>query len=112
MAGQDGRRGPASVEAETTEALRQAGARFAFVHGSRAKGTASSDSDLDVAACWGHDAPAPWKVPLPAHVDLLVIDGTPLELAGRVAMWGPAALRRRPPRPGALAGPDPQGLPR
>ncbi len=85
------------VEADTVKALRQAGARFAFVHGSRAKGTARPDSDLDVAAWWGDDAPARWTVPLPAQVDLLVLDGAPLELAGRVAMGGRLLFDDDPP---------------
>lgn len=97
MAGQDDGVDQPVVEAETVEALRQAGARFAFVHGSRAKGKARPDSDLDVAAWWGHDAPAPWTVSLPAHVDLLVLDGAPLELAGRVAMWGRLLFEDDPP---------------
>lgn len=32
------------------EALRRAGARFAYLHGSRASGSHRPDSDLDVAA--------------------------------------------------------------
>ena len=74
--------------AETAAALRAAGARFAFVFGSRASGSAQAGSDLDVAAWWHGHAPAPWDVAVPAGVDLLVIDGLPLELAGRVALEG------------------------
>lgn len=70
-------------------ALRAAGARFAFVHGSRAAETHRPGSDVDVAAWFdGHD-PAPWAIGgLPAGVDLLVLDRAPLELAGRVALHG------------------------
>lgn len=73
----------------TVEALRQAGARFAFVHGSRASGTARASSDVDVAAWFGGLNPAPWTVAgLPSSIDLLVLDEAPLELAGRVALRG------------------------
>lgn len=75
-------------DAEVVAALRHAGARFAFAHGSQAAGTAGPESDVDVAAWWGDDAPASWDVALPAGVDLVVLDGAPLELAGRVALDG------------------------
>lgn len=67
--------------------LRDAGAVFAYLHGSRADGTARADSDVDVAAWFGRDV-ATWEVPLPEPVDLLVLDDAPLELAGRVAQHG------------------------
>jgi hypothetical protein len=96
------------VEARATEVLRRAGDRFAFVHGSRAAGTARPESDLDVAAWWGDDAPPPWEVDVPPHVDLLVLDNTSLELAGRVALRGrllfdddPPSRVRWQPRPGS-----------
>lgn len=92
-----------AVEEQVAEALREAGAKFAFVHGSRA-GTGAPwalsprpDSDLDVAAWWGADPPAPWAVRLPDHVDLLVLDRAPLELAGRVALWGRLLFDDDPP---------------
>lgn len=70
-------------------ALRQAGARFAYTHGSRNDGTARPDSDFDVAAWFGRrNAPASWEVDLPGDADLLVLDRAPLYLAGRVAMSG------------------------
>lgn len=76
-------------EAEVTASLRAAGARFAFVHGSRATGErARSDSDLDVGAWWGRDVPDPWAVDVPDHVDLVVLDQAPLWLAGRIALHG------------------------
>ena len=82
--------GPVRIdEGAVTEALRDAGARFAFVHGSRAvDGGGRPDSDLDVAAWWGVSPPVPWDVPLPAGVDLLVLDTGPLWLVGRVAQYG------------------------
>ncbi len=69
--------------------LRGAGAVFAYLHGSRAAGTAGPDSDVDVAAWFGRPVDS-WAVsgPLPGSVDLLVLDTAPLELAGRVSMWG------------------------
>ena len=74
--------------AELTDALRRSGARFAFLHGSRARDEARPGSDVDVAAWWGGEAPAAWEVELPCGVDLLVLDSAPLELAGRVALHG------------------------
>lgn len=69
------------------EQLRAAGAVFAYVHGSRAAGTATAASDVDVAAWFGRPVDA-WTIGLPEAVDLLVLDDTPLELAGRVAQFG------------------------
>ena len=77
-----------ALREEVLAALREAGARFAFVHGSRARGNHRPDSDLDVAAWWGAEAPAAFEVLLPPAVDLLVLDTAPLELAGRVAVDG------------------------
>lgn len=77
--------------------LRDAGARFAFVFGSRAEGRERPDSDLDVAAWWGDQPPPPWKVPVPDEVDLLVLDTAPLELAGRVALRGVLLFDDDPP---------------
>lgn len=74
---------------EAIAALRRAGARFALVHGSRAAGGHPRvDSDLDVGAWWGDDAPEPWTVPVPPGVDLVVLDRAPLWLAGRIAQYG------------------------
>ncbi|MGH3097567.1 MAG: nucleotidyltransferase domain-containing protein [Streptosporangiales bacterium] len=75
-------------EEAVAKALRTAGARFAFVHGSRASGTPRPTSDLDVAAWWGMPAPNAWEVRLPAGVDLIVLDRAPLWLAGRIALRG------------------------
>jgi hypothetical protein len=77
--------------------LRSAGAKFAFVFGSRAEGRATPVSDLDVAAWWGTDPPAPWEVFLGGNVDLLVLDSAPLELAGRVAQDGVLLFDDDPP---------------
>jgi len=74
--------------AEAIEILRQAGARFAYLHGSRATHASRPDSDIDVAAYFGEDPPQAFEVLLPRGVDLLVLDQAPLELAGRVATRG------------------------
>jgi len=84
-------------EAEVIAALRGAGARFAFVHGSRATGLPPPDSDLDVAAWWGATAPDPWEVLLPPRVDLVVLDNAPLWLAGRIALHGRLLFDDDPP---------------
>ena len=93
-----------TIEAPTdavVASLRESGARFAFVHGSRAAGTATPQSDLDVAAWWGtSDRPDPWDLLLPPGVDLLVLDDAPLELAGRVAVHGRVLFDDDPPARG------------
>lgn len=73
---------------ETLAVLRRHGARFAYLFGSRATGRARPDSDVDVAAYFGENAPASFDVLLPHGVDLLVLDGAPLELRGRVSLEG------------------------
>lgn len=85
---------------EVRRVLRDGGARFAFVHGSRAGGTSRPASDVDVAAWFGrHDPMHDLEVAsrMPARVDLLVLDSAPLELAGRVAMWGVLLFDDDPP---------------
>jgi predicted nucleotidyltransferase len=77
-----------ALRQEIIEILRDAGAVFAFIHGSAARGTARAESDIDVAAWWDSEAPPSFEVLLPARVDLLVLNGAPLELAGRVAVDG------------------------
>lgn len=79
---------PVDINAVTAE-LRRAGAVFAYLHGSQATGAAHVGSDVDVAAWFGRPVDA-WSVAprLPGTVDLLVLDSAPLELAGRVAMYG------------------------
>lgn len=70
--------------------LRASGARFAFLHGSRAEGQQREGSDVDVAAWFGSPDVdvVGLSADVPAPVDLLVLDTAPLELAGRVAMHG------------------------
>jgi predicted nucleotidyltransferase len=77
-----------AVIAQAVAELRRAGARFGYLHGSRASDRHRPDSDIDVAAYFGHRPPSAFEVLLPAGVDLLVLDGAPLELAGRVAVGG------------------------
>lgn len=74
--------------ARAEQTLRESGALFAYLHGSRAHGEARTGSDIDVAAYFGGRDPQSWDVLLPDAVDLLVLDAAPLELAGRVALEG------------------------
>ncbi len=87
----------AAIGAEVAAALRAAGARFALLHGSRVSGGARSDSDVDVAAWWEGPAPASFDVDLPPNVDLLVLNGAPLELRGRIAVGGELLYDDDPP---------------
>ncbi len=73
---------------ETVNALRASGAKFALVFGSQARGTASPNSDLDVAAWWPFESPQQWELDLPSGVDLVDVERVPLELAGRIACEG------------------------
>ena len=77
-----------AVIAEAVAALRQAGARFAYLHGSRAAGRERPESDIDIGAYFGGRPPNSFDVLLPPGVDLLILDDAPLELAGRVAVGG------------------------
>jgi len=76
-----------TVIAQSVDILRREGARFAYLHGSRTADP-TQDSDTDLAAYFGHDATQGFDILLPPHVDLLVLDRAPLELAGRVAARG------------------------
>jgi uncharacterized protein len=88
----------ATGEPAVLELLRRFGVPFAFVHGSRATGTHRPGSDLDVAVWLGDTVDElELRSCLPEHVDLLVLDGAPLELAGRVAMDGRLVLDDDPP---------------
>jgi predicted nucleotidyltransferase len=80
--------GAAAVMAESAVVLRKAGARFAYLHGSRALGHHRPDSDIDIAAYFGGEPPQAFDVLMPSGADLLVLDRAPLELAGRVAVEG------------------------
>ena len=73
---------------ESVAVLRRAGARFAYLHGSRATGMQRPGSDIDIAAYFGDRPPQSFEILLPPGVDLLVLDRAPLELAGRVAAGG------------------------
>jgi len=86
-----------SQQREITAVLRAAGARFALLHGSRVNGRARPDSDIYVAAWWDGAAPASFEVDLPADVDLVVLNGAPLELAGRIAVDGQLLYDDDPP---------------
>jgi predicted nucleotidyltransferase len=78
-----------SATRDAVAVLRQAGAQFAYLHGSRAAGRGQADSDIDVAAFFGGpQPPSSFDILLPPGVDLLVLDNAPLELAGRVAAGG------------------------
>ena len=77
-----------AVTAEAITVLREAGARFAYLHGSRATGQNRANSDVDIAAYFGGRPPNSFDVLLPPGVDLLILDDAPLELAGRVAVGG------------------------
>jgi predicted nucleotidyltransferase len=78
----------AAAAEESVAVLRQAGARFAYLFGSRADGSHRPESDIDIAAYFGDQPPNSFDILLPAGVDLLVLDNAPLELAGRVAVGG------------------------
>ncbi len=89
-----------SVEAgleQAVEALRDAGAAFALVFGSRARGHHRDTSDLDIGAWWPRDRPKSWDVAVPAGVDLVVLNDAPLELAGRIALEGVVLFDDDPP---------------
>ena len=68
--------------------LRRRGAVFGYLHGSQASGTARPDSDVDIASYFAEPVPASFEVDLPSGVDLLVLNGAPLEFAGRIALDG------------------------
>ena len=86
-----------AVTAEAVALLRQAGARFAYLYGSRATGQNRADSDIDVAAYFGGRPPNAFDVLLPPGVDLLVLDDAPLELAGGWPSTEGSCFRTIPP---------------
>ena len=55
----------AEVMAESAAVLRKAGARFAYLHGSRASGQYRPDSDVDIAAYFGGQPPNAFDILLP-----------------------------------------------
>lgn len=78
--------------------LRELGATFALVHGSRAGGRPRPTSDLDVAAWFAGCPDAESLVAeMPAGVDLLVLNTAPLWIAGRVALEGVLLFDDDPP---------------
>ncbi|HEX3830004.1 MAG TPA: nucleotidyltransferase domain-containing protein [Sporichthyaceae bacterium] len=87
----------AELRGQVADVLRSAGACFALIFGSRVRGTARPDSDLDVAAWWPSDAPQGFDVLLPTQVDLLVLNHAPLELAGPIARDGLLLFEDDPP---------------
>jgi uncharacterized protein len=92
----DERAEPATQAACAT--LRAAGARFAYLHGSRASGRAGPGADIDIAAWFGRRVdPHAVGATLPAATDLLVLDDAPLELGGRVALHGRLLFDDDPP---------------
>lgn len=84
---------------ELVASLRQTGARFAYLFGSRAEGTATEDSDFDLAAWFGRSGVNPLGVRGVDFetVDLIVLDDAPLDIAGRVAMRGELLFDDDPP---------------
>lgn len=78
-------------------ALRSAGASFALLFGSRARGDEHPGSDLDVGAWWPSKPPHHWDVELPPNVDLVVLNSAGTEVAGRVAMEGAILFDDDPP---------------
>lgn len=78
----------AELIATAADALREAGALFAYLYGSRVTGSPRPGSDIDIAAYFGDRPPQAFEGLLPPGVDLLVLDQAPLELAGRVALGG------------------------
>jgi predicted nucleotidyltransferase len=83
---------------QLTEGLKEAGARFVYLVGSRARGTARPDSDIDLAAYFGRTDVAPWTITGIdfERVDLVVLDTAPLELTGRAALDGQLLFERDP----------------
>jgi predicted nucleotidyltransferase len=88
---------PDALAAEIVAVLRDAGARFGLLHGSRVSGLLRADSDVDVAAWWLSDPPPAFEVLLPPEVDLVVLNDAPLELAGRIALHGRILFDDDPP---------------
>jgi predicted nucleotidyltransferase len=86
----------ATRTAEAIGALQRQGDVFAYLHVSQAARTTRETSDIDIAAYFGGLRPSAYEVLLPAGVDLLVLDNAPLELAGRVALFGTVLFETDP----------------
>jgi predicted nucleotidyltransferase len=86
-----------TVIEDAVERLRHQGAVFAFLHGSQLTGTATAESDVDIAAWFADPVPASFEVDLAPGTDLLVLNSAPLELCGRVALDGELILDDDPP---------------
>jgi len=82
-----------AVPDEVLTTLRAAGARFALLFGSHARGDAHEGSDLDIAAYFTEPAPASFEVLLPAGVDLVVLNRASLAITGPVSFEGVPILR-------------------
>lgn len=70
------------------QVLVHAGADFAYVFGSQARGEATDRSDVDIAVHFPGDAPAAFELDVPSGIDLLVLNDAPLAIKGRVATGG------------------------
>ncbi|MGF1599797.1 MAG: nucleotidyltransferase family protein [Acidimicrobiales bacterium] len=88
---------PVDVDA-LTAVLRRHGVTFTLVFGSRATGSASASSDLDLAV-WSPEPIDDWSLrgSLPDVVDLVDLRTTSDGVAGRVAMEGIVILDDDPP---------------
>lgn len=86
-----------AMEQHAVDVLRAAGARFAYLFGSRVAGTPRPDSDFDVAAFFGRPVDVlELQAQLGPRFDLLVLDDAPLALTGRVAMHGRLLFETEP----------------
>ena len=70
------------------QVLVNAGADFAYVFGSQARGGATDRSDVDMAVHFPGEAPAAFEIDVPSGVDLLVLNDAPLAIKGRVSTEG------------------------
>jgi hypothetical protein len=82
---------------QVTAVLRAAGARFALIFGSRARGDHRPSSDLDIAAWWPGHPPHSWDISLPDGIDLVTLPTESIELAGRIALEGTTLFDDDPP---------------
>lgn len=94
----EGREDPDELIELAVATLRERGARFVYLFGSRADETANAGSDIDVAAWFGDDRidALDARGTLPEEIDVVVLDRAPLELAGRVALHGRLLFEAEP----------------